>query len=343
MKKLIPSLLAGMMLLSTAAHAADKPELHVYVWDTYVADSLFKKFEAETGIKVITDVYSSNDTLLAKLVGGGSYDIIAPTGNYVKALVDEKLVQPMPEELKALAEGMIKNVQHPSYDADYSYTLPLFIGTTSYAVNTKLTKGEEFTTWKQFFERPAGEAASIGVLDDIGTVANLASLALGKPYCDNSPETFKAIQELLTKQKPWVKIYGATGYFERLAANEVSIQMAWNGDTYKTRQQNADIKYVYPTDGIELWVDNLAIPKSAKNLDAAKKFIAFVLKPENMAEYSKASGNIPSIAAAAPLLPEAMKTAPELNIPEGVKTEISIACPAEVTAAYTKIWEKLTQ
>ena len=43
----------------------------------------------------------------------------------------------------------------------------------------------------------------------------------------------------------------------------------------------ASIKYVIPKEGSDLWVDTLVIPKAAKNLDAAHKFIDFIFNAEN--------------------------------------------------------------
>jgi spermidine/putrescine transport system substrate-binding protein len=172
---------------------------------------------------------------------------------------------------------------------------------------------------------------------------NVSFIALRMGGCDERPIAMTSVQDLLLKQKPFVKVYGATGYSERLAANEVAMQMAWSGDVYRARQQNTDIKYVYPKEGVELWVDNLAIPAGAKNVEAAKKFITFIMKPENMAAYSVVSGNIPSIYDARQHLPEDLKKAPEFNIPPGSMTHIAKACSAGAIKSYNKIWETVLQ
>lgn len=319
---------------------AGTQKLYVYTWDTYADSALFKKFEKETGIEVITDIYSSNDTLMAKLKAGGTYDIVAPSGNYVPLLVQEKLLMPLPDDVKKYADGLTDNIRHPAYDPNQTYALPLFFGTTGLAVNTAMVK-EPVTSWAQFFTRPAGETARLGVLDDIGTVMDIASIASAHSYCDGTPATLKNLLALLKAQKPFVKVYGATGYSERLAAGEIAMQMAWSGDVYRVRQDNPAITYVYPKEGVEVWVDNLAIPAAAKNVEAAKKFISFVMKPENMALYAQYSGNVPSLKAAMPFLPEKFRDAPEFNIPKGLNAEISRTCPADVNRAYQQIWNRL--
>lgn len=315
-------------------------KLFIYTWDTYADTELFAKFEAETGIRVVTEVYSSNDALLAKLKSGARYDIIAPSGNYVPLLIKENLLQPLSDDLRKLGSDFTDNVRNPAYDPEYRYALPLFYGTTGIAVNTSLTD-EKIVSWKDFFNRPSQEAPLIGMLDDTSTVMAVGAIALARKNCDGSENTLKMLENLLTGQRPSVKTYSANGYFERLAANEVALQLAWSGDVYTARQENPAIKYIYPKEGVELWMDSLAIPAAAQNPKAAEKFIAFVLQPENAAAYSNFSGNIPTTRAARDYLPADIQRAPEFNIPPNVATHTSFACPPAVIQAYGRIWENL--
>jgi len=316
------------------------PKLYVYIWDTYADNELFKKFEQETGIKVITEIYSSNDALMAKLKSGARYDIVAPSGNYVPLMLEQKLLQQLPENISAIGANLTDNIKEPVYDPGYKYAMPLFYGTTGIAVNTKLVK-EDITSWSQFFDRPTDETPSLGVLDDTSTVMALASIAIGRKNCDGSEETLKMLQDLLVGQRPQVKVYGSTGYFERMAAGEVAMQMAWSGDVYTARQENPDLKYVYPVEGVELWMDSLAIPSNAQNAEAAAKFITFVMDPQNQAKYSEFSGQIPTHKDTATYLSGDIQNAPEFNIPADAHTYVSFACPAEVVQAYGRIWENL--
>ncbi len=327
-------------LLSGSAFAEEKQKLFIYTWDTYKNDDLFKKFEKETGIDVVTDIYSSNDALIAKIKAGGAYDIVMPSGPYIPLLAGEKLLSPLPADLQAMGEKMAANVKNPGFDPKNEHSLPLFYGTTGLAVNTKLVK-EEVTSWSQFFTRPADEKKTLGVLDDTGTVMDIAAIQLGRPYCEDNPDTYKSIQALLLAQKPFVKVYGATGYIERMAASDVAMQMAWSGDAYLARKQNKDIKYVYPKEGVEVWIDNLAIPSTSKNPENAKKFIEFVLKPENLAQYAEFSGYVPSLDAAKDLMPAEIKDAPEFNIPAGLNAPVSATCAPKVVKNQQKIWDRV--
>lgn len=311
--------------------------LQLYTWDTYEAPELFAAFEKKTGIKVVATLFYSNDDLEAKLKAGGKYDIITPSGNYISRLVAANLLQPLPEDIKAHGVKLSRNVQKPAYDPEYKWSLPLFYGTTGIAVNTGLTN-EKITSWDQIFRRPAGEAPSIGMLgEESSTLLAITSIAAGTRNCDPSPVIHTRLETILNAQKPFVKTYKAEGYFEHLAANDVTLQMAWSGDAYIARQKNPKIEYIYPAEGVELWLDTIAIPAGTRNLKSVIAFVDFILDPVNLAKYTITSGNIPSVEAARGFLPQELRDAPEFNIPLTTRSLVSEACSPAVVEVYNRI------
>ena len=85
MKTFGKTLLAlSLMGVVAAAAQADDKVLHVYNWSDYIAPDTISKFEKESGIKVVYDVFDSNETLEAKLLAGKSgYDIVVPSNNFL--------------------------------------------------------------------------------------------------------------------------------------------------------------------------------------------------------------------------------------------------------------------
>lgn len=333
------SALAAIAVVIAAGLIYKRPTqtLQFYTWDTYEAPELFAAFEKKTGIKVVATLFYSNDDLEAKLKAGGQYDLITPSGNYISRLVEAKLLQPLPDQLKAYAAQLSRNVQKPVYDPEYKWTLPLFYGTTGIAVNTGLTN-EKITSWAQIMRRPPGEKETVGMLgEDTSTLLAVASIAAGTRNCDPSPAVHARLEAMLNAQKPFVKTYKAEAYYEHLAADDVTFQMAWSGDAYIARQKNPKIQYIYPSEGVELWLDNLAVPASAKNLKAVTEFVDFILDPANLAKYSLVSGNMPSIEAARGFLPQEIRDAPEFNIPLTTRAVVSETCKHDVVEAYNRI------
>ncbi len=61
----------------------EEPVLNIYNWADYIGHDTIAEFERETHIKVIYELYDSNDTLEAKMLAGRSgYDIVSTTTDF---------------------------------------------------------------------------------------------------------------------------------------------------------------------------------------------------------------------------------------------------------------------
>ena len=80
----------GLLCLTTAAAilsygaSAQERVVNVYNWSDYIDESILEDFTKETGIKVVYDVFDSNEILEAKLLAGGTgYDVVVPTASFM--------------------------------------------------------------------------------------------------------------------------------------------------------------------------------------------------------------------------------------------------------------------
>src|SRR6266403_527786 len=88
---------AGLVLCATAcgdrhgaAPSSEQQVLNIYNWADYVGHRTIAEFERQTHIKVVYELYDSNQTLEAKMLAGRSgYDIVSTTtafyGRQIKA------------------------------------------------------------------------------------------------------------------------------------------------------------------------------------------------------------------------------------------------------------------
>ena len=301
----------------TAADAQPRKErvVNVYNWSDYVDPAVLEDFTKETGIRVKYDIFDSNDILETKLLAGKSgYDIVVPTAYFlerqIKAGVFQKLdkskipnlVHVWPEIAKRLA----------AYDPDNQYAINYMWGTTGPGYEVKKTRAAlggdgRIDSWDVVFKpENLAKFKNCGVMmldssDDIMAAA-LHYLQLD-PNTKNEAD-FQKAADLLKSIRPSVRKFHSSEYINALATGEICFVVAWSGDIKQSQKRAAeakngiDIGYAIPKEGAQMWFDNLAIPKDARNVAEAHEFLNYLMRPEVAAKNSNfiayANGNLAS-------------------------------------------------
>jgi putrescine transport system substrate-binding protein len=110
--------------------------------------------------------------------------------------------------------------------------------------------------------------------------------------------------DLVSKVRPSVRKFHSSEYLNALASGEICFAVGFSGDVKQAQKRAAEAKngvevaYAIPKEGAQLWFDNLAIPRDAKNVAQAHAFIDFLQRPEIAARNSNlvsyANGNLAS-------------------------------------------------
>ncbi len=321
-----------------AGPAAAQEKLYLTTWSNFVDQELFKKFEKETGIEIVTDSFDSNEAMMAKLQAGNAYDVASVSSYYVQPAIAAGLVSDI-DYSKALPNW--KNVsifaQAPDYDPGHM-TVPNSFGTVGVIVNRKVYQGT-IKTWQDFYH--AGGNTKIGMIDDPNAVFTTAYSAAGKPLCDSDIATYEGVQKMLLAQKPSVLSYAFSGAIERIAAGDVGLQLGWYTFVHQNLKTKAQLEYIVPEGPAYAWIETFFIPKTAQHVDAAKKFLDFMLRPENSGHFNNFVGYVPPVDGAEKYLSDELKKSPELATAKTREIVFQKACPADVIQAQTRIWEKL--
>jgi spermidine/putrescine-binding protein len=83
-----------------------------------------------------------------------------------------------------------------------------------------------------------------------------------------------------TSAKKTLLAYDDTTFYSKLVSGEAVLVEAWDGWCNYGIAENADIKFVIPKEGSDLWVDTMVVLAASENKEAAHKFIDYVLRPE---------------------------------------------------------------
>ena len=291
MKKFVLLIAVFLLVFSQIAQAET---LKILTWKGYTPKELVDKFEKDTGIKVEV-TFSNNEEMIAKLraTRGAGFDLAQPSQDRISSVQEEfGIYQPMDYtkiEADLFIPSMLEAVKQNTKVKDASYAVPFCWGTSGLIINSSKAPGVD--SWKALLDEKYKGRVSYRLKRP--TLIAMG-FALGydpfKLYAD--PAAYQAmldkIGETLIKAKPLVKNYWANGdaLLESMRSGEVWVAMAWDNGGWKLHADNPDIDFLAPTEGALGWIDTFAIPAKAENVEAAYKWINFMMKPENAAYFT---------------------------------------------------------
>ncbi len=294
MKKFLIAATIALFGMTSAAHSAET--LKLLTWKGYAPQQLVEKFEQETGIKVEL-TYSNNEEMIAKLraTRGAGFDLVQPSQDRISSVQAEyKIYQPMDYGKingGQIVASMLEAVKNNTKVEDVSYGVPFCYGTSGLIVNTKLApEAKDYTALldKSYegrisyrLKRPTLIALAFAQGDD-----PFAKYDDAKGY----KELMDGVAAKMIEAKPYVKNYWSNGdaLLEMVRSGEVTVAMGWDNGGWKLHAENSDIDFVAPKSGALGWIDTFAIPAKAENVEAAYKWINFILQPENAAVFTNA-------------------------------------------------------
>ena len=259
--------------------------INVFNWGEYISDTyedgmldVNREFEKLTGIKVNYVTFESNEDMYAKIKNGGaSYDIVIPSDYMIERMVDENLLQSFdPTKLPNYhyIDGKYKNMY---YDPDDTFSVPYNVGMVGLIYNTKMVD-ETPTSWKIMWDEKY--AGKILMIDNPRDAFAIPQKILG--YSFNSPDNKQLddVAQMLIDQKPLLQGYVMDEVFNKMESGEAAMVPYYVGDYIIMKDINPDLAFVYPEEGVNIFVDAMCIPRTAQNVDAALKYINFMLDPE---------------------------------------------------------------
>ena len=286
-KKVIVAALAFMILLGVGGSAfGGGGELKIFTWSEYMdEENMPKDFEKSTGIKVHLDMYESNEEMLAKLQAGGlgQYDIIIPTNYIIPTLIHLNLLTTLDHSKIPNLKNLGKKFSTASFDPGNTYTVGWQWGTIGLMYNKAKISDADAASWDIIFD-PEKNPSSFYPMDSVREMMGIALVYLGYDFNSTVPKELKAASDLLIKTKKraaCLGFKGGVGGKNDVISGVANAAVVYNGDAMQTVSKESDkFGFVVPREGSEIWLDSMCIPAKAPNLEAAHKWINWVLEPE---------------------------------------------------------------
>ncbi|NCC25836.1 MAG: extracellular solute-binding protein [Deltaproteobacteria bacterium] len=286
MKRMIAPIVFLALLASGVAQAET---LRLLTWKGYASKELVDKFTKETGITVEV-TYTNNEEMIAKLraTRGAGFDLAQPSQDRISSVQEQfKIYQAMDYtkiDASLFIPSMLDAVKKNTVVGGASYAVPFCWGTSGLIVNSDKAKGAD--SWNVLLDPAYTGRISYRLkrptLIAMGFALGYDPFAL---YADEAAykEMLDKIEKTLIEAKPLVQNYWANGdaLLESMRSGEVFVAMAWDNGGWKLHEENPAIDFVAPKQGALGWIDTFAIPAKAENIEAAYKWINFMLRPEN--------------------------------------------------------------
>ncbi|TKT74142.1 polyamine ABC transporter substrate-binding protein [Aquamicrobium sp. LC103] len=294
-------LLASACVLATSFAAnAQQRVVNVYNWSDYIDSSIIDEFTKKTGIRVVYDVFDSNEILETKLLAGGSgYDIVVPTAQFLARQIQAGVFQKLQKDKLPNLSNMwdVVSERTAGYDPNNDYSINYMWGTVGIGYNTEKVKEalgiDEIDSWDVVFQpEQIAKLASCGVyfLDSPTDVIPTVFAYLGIEPTSTEPDDLAKAEELLLKVRPHVRKFHSSEYINALANGDICVAIGWSGDVFQAADraeeadQGVEVAYSVPKEGAEMWFDQMAIPADAKNVEEAHEFLNFIMEPEVIAK-----------------------------------------------------------
>ncbi|MDB9938087.1 polyamine ABC transporter substrate-binding protein [Candidatus Thioglobus sp.] len=357
MKNKLNNLLIAGALTFTAQAVIAEEVVNVLNWSDYITPEVNEEFTAATGIKVVYDVFDSNEVLEAKLLAGSSgYDVVVPSSSFLARQIEAGVFQKL-DKSKLSNIGNMWDViedQVAQFGPLNDYSVNYMWGTTGIGyneglINERMENAPTTSLAMVFDPDVVSKFADCGVhLLNAPTEIIPAALAyLGEDPRSTDSDVIAKAEAVLTKVRPYIQKFHSSQYIDALAAGDICLVVGWSGDIFMAADSaNDDVSVVYsiPDEGALMWFDQLAIPDDAPNADNAHKYINWIMDPQQIANATNyvwyANGNL----ASQPLLEEELLSDPSVyptpEVREGLY--ISPTYDSKSQRVVTRTWTKIT-
>lgn len=258
--------------------------LKVYNWGEYMDPQVLELFEKETGISVTYDEYETNESMYPIIAkGAADYDLICPSDYMIQKMSDEGLLEPINwsriPNAKNIDDQYFEFAR--GYDENNTYSMPYLWGTVGILYNKKMVKGP-IDSWGVLWDTRYQDDILMqkSVRDAFGVALKYLGYSLNTT---DEAQLDEAKQKLLEqKHSGVVQAYVVDEVRDKMIAGEAAVGVIYSGEALTCMEENEDLAYVIPKEGSNLWMDNFAIVKGAKNKENAEKFLNFLCRPEIM-------------------------------------------------------------
>ena len=352
---------AASLAALTSVSIAQERSVNVLNWSDYIDEEVLEDFTKETGIRVVYDVFDTNEILETKLLAGGAgYEVVGPSAEFLTRHIQAGVFQKLDKSKLPNISNMWDKIEQKLaiYDPENAYSINYMWGTTGLGYNVGKVKellGDDapVNSWALVFDKANMEKlqdCGVHFLDAPSEMIPAALNYLGLDPVSSERADLEKAGELLTSVRPYVQKFHSSEYIQALANGDICVAIGFSGDIFQARDAAAEadkgveVAYSIPSQGTQLWFDQMAVPADAGNVEEAHEFLNFIMRPEVIAKATNyvyyANGN----KASQELLEEDLIGDPSIYPTPEIEENLFTKLPYDqkVQRVVTRLWTKVT-
>jgi spermidine/putrescine transport system substrate-binding protein len=279
----------------TARSGPVEGEIVISNWPGYIdpgAKGTVAEFENETGVQTdhkedINDNVVFFNKLKPQLDQGdsGGRSIFVVTDWMAKRMYDLGYLQELNhDDLQTVFDNILPQFEESTVDPERKFSIPWQGGLTGVFVDTN--QAPEIDSVSDLFDPKY--KGKVTMLTEMRDTVPLVLQSEGIEPDEATKEDWLAAIDKLREARDSGQIRRFTGneYTEDLTSGNIVAAIGWSGDSSLIGREG--VEWRRPTDGCDLFFDQMVIPIGAPNTAAALGFMNFVYRPEvqvDIAEY----------------------------------------------------------
>ena len=280
----------------TPASSGKTVSLNVYNWGEYISDEddeEYGLFDVNAGfeayykekygveVKVNYSTYATNEDMYAKLTNSAvSYDIVIPSDYMIQKMIANDMLLPLDFSKLTNYSNISDSFKNMYYDPDNTYSVPYTYGMVGIIYNSEFVKPDDVKgeSWELLWnEKYAGKILQFNNPRDAFATAMYKE---GLNINSSDPSDWNKALAELKAQKPILQGYVNDEIFNKMKSASAWISAYFAGDYLTMAADNTDLRFYYPTEGTNYFVDAMCIPKTSKNYDIALEYINYMIGVE---------------------------------------------------------------
>ncbi|MEX0939825.1 MAG: spermidine/putrescine ABC transporter substrate-binding protein [Candidatus Babeliales bacterium] len=259
--------------------------INLLTWANTIDPKVIDAFEQETGIKVNTTYFDSNEELFVKFYTskGEGYDLIMPSDYLMEKLIHFNLLKPIDKSRLDFWDRLLPRLLNHYFDPENTYSVPYYWAIYGIGVNKAFFKERLPLSWSLLFSYPISNA-KVGMVNIAREAILISALYLFNSIDQLNQEKIEEIKKLLLNQKKRVEAYiDADVRSNYMLISQASpVVIAASPYIAKAIQSNNNLDFLVPDKGSFILIDNLAISARCEQTELVYKLINFLYRPENI-------------------------------------------------------------